>query len=73
MIRISEKSTEFTMEWYRCYVKKYGSDKVYLSQDENKTTYIVVETDDENRSYGVSYESSGLESLSKSERDSIPF
>jgi len=53
MIRISEKSTEFTIEWYRHYSLKYGGDKVYLSQDKNGVNYIVVECADENRSDDV--------------------
>jgi hypothetical protein len=73
MIRIAETETEFTIEWLKHYAHKYGSDKVYLQQDENKLNYIVVETNDENRSYDVSFKSSCSKGLSPSELESVPF
>ncbi len=73
MIKISEKENEFSFEWLKHLVCKYGSEKVYLHQDENKINYIIVETTDENRFNGISSKFSESKSLSTNELESVPF
>ena len=73
-MRIKETDPEFTMEWYRYCVRKYGSDNVCLSQDENRINYIVVKGDQvEDRLTSVQDKPSSTQSLSPSELESVPF
>ena len=46
MMRISEKQVQYTINWYRYYSKKYGSENVWLSQDSSGVNYIIVKGND---------------------------
>lgn len=73
-MRIKETDPEFTIEWYRHCVRKYGSENVCLSQDENKVNYIIVKGDySEDRPFSVQEQLGSTQSLSPSELESIPF
>lgn len=74
MLRISEKQTEYTIDWYRYYSKKYGSENVWLSQDSNGVNYIVVKgAEIEDKPFNVQKQFSSTQSLSASELESVPF
>lgn len=74
VLRIPDTHPDFSHEWLLYCVRKYGRDKVYLSQDENKTQYIVIELEEyENKPFIVQERVFNTQSLSPSELESIPF